>query len=143
MKHTITVFIEGKPPVEVEVGRETTVKDVLKQLKVTRPNSTWLSTDKVGPSTIGDKFWVAESGYSYKPIAEQKGEFRYKALWVGFIPTGSRPKWYYKWVGNDKLHVEWAKMHEDFSRHVFVIAFSGISANFTFPMHTGVFYNVL
>ena len=116
----ITVFVENKQPVEVEVTRTTTIREVLKKLGVSRPHTVWLSNLKTRPSvftTDNDVFWRATSGQYTLPISEQKGMYPNTVLWVGYNPTGSRPKWYYKWVGNEKREVEYSKMQEDFGKY--------------------------
>lgn len=122
MKHTITVFVENKPPVEVSVIPETTVADILKNLKVSgkclylsssenkeRPCSYISTSDTFFKET---RFW--ETGYNPKNPTQFKG---IKSLWVGFPPKKGETKYCYNWVGNDKIEKSTKEAYEMFEKY--------------------------
>jgi len=104
MKHKITVFVDGKSPIEINVLKTETIGNILKRLGIKRKVETWLSKTKDRPS------FYCGPGMDLQ-------EDKYNVLWIGFIPTGSRPKYFYKWIGNEKKEVKHSVMFKEFSKY--------------------------
>lgn len=119
MKKYITVFVEGRLPIKVQITELTTVDDVVEKLGIIGKmiSSTWTSKNKIKPETpiYGRTTLITKSRGSY-PKFEEKLILEDSVLWIGFYPRKNETKYGYKWVGNEKPTMTKEDFHKEFSK---------------------------
>lgn len=122
MKSKVTVFIEGKAPVKVDVTKETTVEDIIKKLKIDKKkiNCVHVSKDKLRPvcpisydhKFLKNKYKPWEALY-HRGVTEISDD---RVLWVGFNPKKGEKKYGFNWVGNEKIKITETEAHKQFDK---------------------------
>jgi hypothetical protein len=119
MKAKIKVFIEGKPPVDFDITKETKPSDIMKALKVDEKKISvvYLSDKDDRPSThISLNETIIKENETYWPKRKTEYKLRGKVLWVGFYPKRGESKYSYNWIGNKKEAILESKLMAEFGK---------------------------